>query len=144
MDGAPTNDRITSANASIPFIDFQEKLTTLLPFFFCGHSSLNGRFSFSGHYGRYHRPAKGRSCLLVDGGFSFYTCRSVYRRLDLPPFCRYRCSVSIRPAARRSRSARFTVLTDRCRSCAIVGIAGQHCPASLARSDRYRYTETAR
>lgn len=64
-------------------------------------------------------------------------------RLLLPPLSRQRCFLRINPFSSKSLMARFTVLTDRCSSLAMVPIAGEQVPSLFARSFRYRYTATA-
>ena len=66
-----------------------------------------------------------------------------YSKLLLPPFSRYRCSVRIRPAFRRSDNALRVVDSESFRSLEIVGMEGQQVFSLLARSDRYMYTEMA-
>ena len=66
----------------------------------------------------------------------FYSAFSRNSRLLLPPFLRYRCSVSRSPAFLRSRIPRRTVEGEYLRSVAIVGIAGQHSLFSFVRSAR--------
>ena len=66
----------------------------------------------------------------------FYSAFSRYRRLLLPPFLRYRCSVSRSPAFLRSRIPRRTVEAESLRSAAMVGIADQHSLFSFVLSAR--------
>ena len=64
-------------------------------------------------------------------------------RLLLPPLSRQRCFLHITPLSSKSLMARFTVLTDRCSSLAMVPIAGQQVLHLLAQLSRYRYTAMA-
>jgi len=65
----------------------------------------------------------------------------MYRILLHPPFSRYRCSVWISSAFRRSFIALRVVESDSFRSFSMVGIDGQQVVFLSTRSARYMYTE---
>ena len=80
----------------------------------------------------------------------FLECRCCFyhnlrrnNRLLFPPFSRYRCSVSTRPAFLRSFNALRVVDSESFRSFAMVGIDGQQLSFFPARSARYMYTDIA-
>lgn len=74
--------------------------------------------------------------LMVSGIFLCQFRLILKRRLLLPPFERYLCSVSSSFALRRSCKALRTVDCESFNSFAIVGIAGQHSPSLFALSAR--------
>ena len=74
-------------------------------------------------------------------GLTYYS--NWYSKLLFPPFSRWRCSVWISPAFRRSLNALRVVDSDSFRSLDMVGIDGQQIFFFPARSERYMYTEIA-